>query len=151
MKRIVFHDITKEAVEEAIANPREIDKNLVDAQTARRVLDRLVGYKLSPLLWRKVRRGLSAGRVQTVTVRLIVEREREIEAFKTEEYWEIWVQLKSKNEKVKVNEFSVKLVKIGEKSAEVGNKETADKVVDDLEKAEYKVLSVDKQEVKKNP
>ncbi len=91
--RIVFHEITKEAIEEALNNPREVDKNLVDAQTARRVLDRLVGYKLSPILWQKVRRGLSAGRVQSVALRLIVEREREIEKFIKESYWTITVFL----------------------------------------------------------
>ncbi|OGH02241.1 MAG: DNA topoisomerase I [Candidatus Levybacteria bacterium RIFCSPHIGHO2_01_FULL_37_17] len=91
--RVVFHEITKEAIAEAFKNPREIDVNLVDAQTARRVLDRLVGYNLSPVLWRKVRRGLSAGRVQSVALRLIVEREREIEAFKKEPYWTISVEL----------------------------------------------------------
>ena len=94
LQRIVFHEITKEAVEEAIKNPRRVDVNLVDAQIARRVLDRLVGYKLSPLLWKKIRRGLSAGRVQSVAVRLIVEREREIEKFKPVEYWEIFCDLK---------------------------------------------------------
>ncbi|MBI2622502.1 MAG: type I DNA topoisomerase [Candidatus Levybacteria bacterium] len=93
IQRIVFHEITKEAIEEALKNPRVINKSLVDAQTARRVLDRLVGYKLSPLLWQKVRRGLSAGRVQSVSLRLIVEREREIEKFKKEEYWTITVLL----------------------------------------------------------
>ena len=89
IKRIVFHEITKEAIEEALKSPRDIDTHLVDAQTARRVLDRLVGYKLSPLLWKKIRRGLSAGRVQSVAVRLIVEREREIEKFRKEQYFTI--------------------------------------------------------------
>lgn len=92
-KRVVFHQITKSAIEDAFLHPRGIDINLVDSQQARRVLDRLVGYTLSPLLWKKVRRGLSAGRVQSVTVRLIVERERKIEAFVPEEYWEIGVEL----------------------------------------------------------
>src|SRR3990167_4414627 len=94
--RIVFHEITKGAIEKALEHPRTIDMNLVDAQQARRVLDRRVGYKLSPFLWKKVARGLSAGRVQSVAVRLIVEREREIENFKTEEYWTIEALLKSK-------------------------------------------------------
>src|SRR3989344_93327 len=87
IKRIVFHEITDSAIHEALEHPRSIDQRLVDAQQARRVLDRLVGYKLSPLLWAKVARGLSAGRVQSVAVRLIVEREREISAFKPQEYW----------------------------------------------------------------
>ena len=103
-RRIVFHEITKEAVEEAIKNPMKVNNDLVNAQIARRVLDRLVGYKLSPLLWKKVRRGLSAGRVQTVTVRLIVEREREIEAFKPQEYWEIFVELARQSKRVKEQE-----------------------------------------------
>jgi len=149
--RIVFHEITKEAVEDAIKNPRKVDKNLVDAQIARRVLDRLVGYKLSPLLWRKIRRGLSAGRVQSVTVRLIVEKEREIEKFKPEEYWEIYCNLKSQISNLKSGEFSVKLVKIGEKAAEVDNSSDAKKIVADLEKSEYKVLDAVKKEVVKNP
>src|SRR5581483_3839760 len=89
LKRIAFHEITEGAVKEALANPRPINQALVDAQQARRVLDRLVGYKLSPLLWRKVRIGLSAGRVQSVALRLIVDREREVEAFKPTEYWSI--------------------------------------------------------------
>lgn len=96
IQRIVFHEITKEAVEQAFKHPRDIDLNLVDAQTARRVLDRLVGYKLSPILWQKVRRGLSAGRVQSVALRLIVEREREIEKFKKENYWTITVNLSNR-------------------------------------------------------
>ena len=135
-KRISFHEITKEAVEEAIAHPRAIDTNLVDAQTARRVLDRLVGYKLSPLLWKKVRRGLSAGRVQSVAVRLIVEKEREIEKFKSDEYWEIFANVG----------FVIQLVKL-----EVKDKKTADKILVDLEKADYEVAEVKKRQVIKNP
>lgn len=144
-KRIAFHEITKEAVEEAIANPRDIDKNLVDAQIARRVLDRLVGYKLSPLLWKKVRRGLSAGRVQSVAVRLIVEREREIKAFKADEYWEIFSKVKN------TREFVVQLVKISGKTAGIKNKTEADKILADLGKADYKVSDIRKKEVSKNP
>lgn len=144
-KRIAFHEITKEAVEEAIANPRDIDKNLVDAQIARRVLDRLVGYKLSPLLWKKVRRGLSAGRVQSVAVRLIVEREREIKAFKADEYWEIFSKVKN------TGEFVVQLVKIDGKTAGIKNKTEADKILADLKKADYKVSDIRKKEVSKNP
>lgn len=141
VSRISFHEITKEAVEDAIAHPRDIDKNLVDAQIARRVLDRLVGYKLSPLLWRKVRRGLSAGRVQTVVVKLIVEREREIEAFKPEEYWEIFVEVEAKNGKL-----VVQLVKV-----DITNKKEAEEIVNNLKKAEYKVLDVRKRQIIKNP
>ena len=89
IQRVTFNEITKRAVQEAFKHPRDIDANLVDAQQTRRVLDRLVGYQISPLLWDKVRRGLSAGRVQTVALRLIVEREREIKAFDKEEYWTI--------------------------------------------------------------
>ncbi len=143
-QRIVFHEITKEAVEEALAHPRKVDKNLVDAQIARRVLDRLVGYKLSPLLWKKVRRGLSAGRVQSVAVRLIVEREKEIEKFKPVEYWEIFCEVKSEN--LKVKSFTVQLIK-----QEVHNKKESDKIVSDLNKAKYTVLEVKKRTVTKNP
>lgn len=151
-KRIVFHEITKEAVEEAIKNPREIDKNLVDAQTARRVLDRLVGYQLSPLLWRKVRRGLSAGRVQSVAVRLIVEREREIKAFKSEEYWEIFVEVSKVSKVPKIsNAFVVKLIKVGDKTAKVKNEKDAKLIVIQLEEASYKVSDVKKKEITKNP
>jgi DNA topoisomerase-1 len=115
--RIVFHEITKEAVEEALKAPRDIDENLVNAQTARRVLDRLVGYKLSPILWRKVRRGLSAGRVQSVALRLIVEREREIEKFKKEPYYTIAATLKKNS-----NETAFELIEIDGQKIEVNEK-----------------------------
>lgn len=150
ISRIVFHEITKEAVEEAIGHPRKIDKDLVNAQIARRVLDRLVGYKLSPLLWKKVRLGLSAGRVQSVAVRLIVEKEKEVEKFKAVEYWEIYA-LVEETGKAKKQEFTVQLIKIGDKKAEVGNKKDADKVVTDLKAAKYSVYDVRKREVKKRP
>jgi DNA topoisomerase I len=147
MERIVFHEITQSAVEEAIAHPRKVDRDLVDAQIARRVLDRLVGYKLSPLLWKKVRRGLSAGRVQSVAVRLIVEREREIEKFKPIEYWEIWSTVET-NDKTR---FDVHLVKVDDKKAEVPNGDSAKKIVSDLEGAKYVVHQVKGREVRKNP
>ncbi len=150
LKRVTFHEITKAAVDEALKNPHEVDTNLVDAQTARRVLDRLVGYKLSPLLWKKVRVGLSAGRVQSVVVRLIVEKEREIGKFKAEEYWEIFSKVKSQRSKVK-SEFTTQLIKIGDNTAEVKNKTEADKILADLEKAEYKVTDVKKRQVTKSP
>lgn len=145
IKRIVFHEITKSAVEHAIQKPRKVDGNLVDAQIARRVLDRLVGYKISPVLWRKVRRGLSAGRVQTVALRLIVEKEREIEAFKPEEYWEIASEVKSGKH------FVVDLAKIDDKKAIVKNGDQAGKIVADLEKFDHIVKKVIRKEVKRNP
>lgn len=141
MKRIAFHEITKDAVEEAIANPRDIDTNLVNAQISRRVLDRLVGYELSPLLWKKVRRGLSAGRVQSVAVRLIVDKEKEINAFIAEEYWQIFVDLATKNKE----NFTVELIKNTPK-----NKETADKIVTDLKVSDYKISDLKKREVKRS-
>ena len=147
ISRIVFHEITKTAVEKAIKNPRAIDKNLVEAQISRRVLDRLVGYKLSPLLWKKIRRGLSAGRVQSVTVRLIVEREREIEKFKPVEYWEIFCELKTP----RAEQLVVKLIKIDDEKADIKNKKTAEKVISDLKKTDYKVSDVKKREVRRNP
>lgn len=146
-KRITFHEITKEALEDALANPHDINRDLVNAQIARRVLDRLVGYKLSPLLWKKVRRGLSAGRVQSVAVRLIVEKEREIKAFKPEEYWEIFSNVKGKSNK----DFNIQLVKVDGKAANVSNKTDADKILSDLGRGEYKVAEVRKKEVSKSP
>lgn len=149
LSRIVFHEITKSAVEEAIDHPGKINEKLVDAQVARRVLDRLVGYKLSPLLWKKVRRGLSAGRVQSVAVRLIVEREREIEKFVPVEYWEIACRVKGKRQEVKES-FDVQLVKINDKKAEIKNGDEAKKIITDLEISDYSVSDVRKREVRKS-
>ena len=143
-KRIVFHEITQHAIEEAIKSPRGLDMKLVDAQQARRVLDRLVGYKLSPLLWRKVRRGLSAGRVQSVAVRLVVEREREIEAFKPEEYWDLQVILKKLT--AGNDQLAVKLV-----SEKVVNLEQAQKVDRDLRGSTNEVEGVEKKDFKRTP
>lgn len=148
-ERIVFHEITKNAILKALENPRKIDMALVDAQQARRVLDRLVGYKLSPFLWRKIRKGLSAGRVQSVAVRLIVEREREIENFKKDEFWEISAELlKDKNQ------FIAKLWKKNEKlykKLDIKNKKQADEISAFLEKADYQVENISKKEIFKNP
>ncbi|MDD2671485.1 MAG: type I DNA topoisomerase, partial [Syntrophales bacterium] len=153
-KRIVFHEITKNAIEEALKNPRQINQDLVDAQQARRILDRLVGFKLSPFLWWKVMRGLSAGRVQSVAVRLIVEREREIEKFKKEEYWTIEAELEKIEKKKNSEPFKALLARIGKKPVPkmgIQTKEEADKILKDLEGAEYKVVNIEKKEVKKNP
>jgi len=147
--RATFHEITKSAILHALNNPSTINMSLVDAQQARRVLDRLVGYKLSPVLWKKVRRGLSAGRVQSVAVRLIVDREKEIEAFKPEEYWEIKAQV-SKHKSKKDN-FVVDLYKIGDKPAKVENGKVAQKIVADLKKAAYVIEDVVKKEVSQGP
>ncbi|TES97305.1 type I DNA topoisomerase [Patescibacteria group bacterium] len=149
VERITFHEITKSAIQEALKNPRGIDLNLVDSQQARRILDRLVGYELSPLLWKKIRYGLSAGRVQSVAVRLIVEREREIEKFKPEEYWDIIAELKKDG-----GEFGTKLLKKDDKSIGkmgIKSKDESDVIVKDLEGADYKVTSVTKKERKRNP
>ncbi|HAN22866.1 TPA: type I DNA topoisomerase [Candidatus Collierbacteria bacterium] len=146
-KRIAFHSITKEAIMEALEHPRAIDINLVDAQQARRFLDRLVGYKLSPILWKKVRRGLSAGRVQSVAVRLIVEKEREIEKFKPEEYWQIKVEVETK----KGEKFEVELARIKGKVADIHEGEKAKVVLAELESAEYLVDSVKKSERRTAP
>lgn len=148
-KRITFAEITKSAIQKAIENPREIDQNLVDAQQARRVLDRLVGYELSPLLWRKVRRGLSAGRVQSVAVRLIVEREQEIAAFKSEEYWSIDALLTKD-----AAAFTANLkAKDGEAIAKLGitNKEASDAILQGLENAIYTAQTIVKKERLRTP
>jgi len=167
-QRIVFHEITKSAIEDALKNPRDIDLNLADAQQARRILDRIVGYKLSPFLWKKVARGLSAGRVQSVAVRFVVEREREIEKFRSQEYWTIVASLlKIKNKKSKIpirpslraigknNEFEAILIKKDDETIPklgIKTKEEAEKIVKDLKEAcVYKVINVEKKEVKRNP
>ena len=143
---MTFNEITKRAVQAAFEHPRAIDQNLVDAQQARRVLDRLVGYQVSPLLWDKVRRGLSAGRVQTVALRLIVEREREIKAFQKVEYWTIDANLAAG----KPPAFDARFLGKGEEKIEVNNGEDAEKISAALEKADWVVRSVDKKERRRN-
>ena len=145
--RVMFNEITKKAVQKAFEKPGQVNINLVDAQQARRVLDRLVGYKISPLLWDKVRRGLSAGRVQTVALRLVVEREREIRAFLEKEYWTIDADLAAKKPPL----LTARLIKQNDETPEVGAKETADGIVAQLEGADYVVKSVGTREKKRNP
>ena len=146
IQRVTFNEITKRAVQAAFEQPRAIDQNLVDAQQARRVLDRLVGYQVSPLLWDKVRRGLSAGRVQTVALRLIVEREREIKAFEKKEYWTIDAHLAAS----KPPAFDARFLGKGEEKIEIPNGEEAEKIRTALEKADWIVRSVDKKERRRN-
>ncbi len=147
--RVVFHEITESAVEDAFTHARQINMELVDAQQTRRVLDRLVGYKISPLLWRNVRRGLSAGRVQSVALRLIVEREREIEAFIPEEYWSISALLaKQETEK---RSFDAKLARIHGEDFKIVTGEEAQTLVLDLEQGDWEVSKVQKGQRKKNP
>lgn len=146
--RVTFNEITKSAVQSAIKSPRDIDQNLVDAQQARRVLDRIVGYKISPVLWKKVKRGLSAGRVQSVAVKLIVDREEEIQKFVPEEYWNIYVDLlEEKSKKI----FQARVANKDGKKLEIHSKEESDIVLKDLDKAKYIVDEVRKGEKKKNP
>ncbi|SHE32601.1 type I DNA topoisomerase [Caloramator proteoclasticus] len=144
--RIEFHEITKKALNEAIKNPRKINMNLVNAQQARRVLDRLVGYEISPILWKKVKWGLSAGRVQSVAVKLICEREQEINNFIPEEYWSITAKLKNKNK-----QFEAKFYGKANEKIELKNKEQVDEILNNLKDTEFKVVNVKKQEKKKSP
>ncbi len=146
--RITFNEITKEAVQNAVKNPRAIDMNLTDAQQARRVLDRIVGYKMSPVLWKKVRRGLSAGRVQSVAVKLVVDREEEIEKFIPEEYWNIYVILSDDKTK---RSFEAKFYGKDGKKLELHSEQEVKKVLSDLEKAKYSITNIKKSEKKKNP
>ena len=145
--RVTFNEITPKAIRAAFDKPRQVDTNLVDAQQARRVLDRIVGYKVSPLLWNKVRRGLSAGRVQTVALRLIVERELEIRAFLPKEYWSIHAMLDGGQPPI----FEAKLSKYKGEDIEVANQEAADKIVAAVSKAKWQVASVTQREKKRNP
>ena len=147
-KRVVFHEITEHAINEAFANPRAINMDLVNAQQARRVLDRLVGYSISPILWEKVRSRLSAGRVQSVALRLIVEREREIDAFSPVEYWSIGAELRPEKQK---QTFITKLAKIDEKDPELGKEEIVKPILEDMEKTAYVVSRVKRGERRRKP
>ena len=146
--RVTFNEITKSAVKKAIKEPRNIDLNLVDAQQARRVLDRIVGYKISPILWKKVKRGLSAGRVQSVAVKLIVDREEEIEKFIPEEYWNIYADLKEKETK---KGFQAKFYGENGKKQEIHSEDEVQKILKTIEKAKYIVDDIKKSEKKRNP
>lgn len=153
VKRIVFHEITESAIKHAMDSPRDIDMNVVDAQQARRVLDRLVGYELSPLLWKKIRYGLSAGRVQSVAVRLVVDREREIDAFGPEEFWKIIGTFEKDDEKMSKVEktFDAELQKFEGKKLKVGNENEAKKILKDIEGVDYKIAKVEEKQIKRNP
>ena len=146
--RVTFNEITKSAVQKAIKEPRDIDINLVDAQQARRVLDRIVGYKISPILWKKVRRGLSAGRVQSVAVKLIVDREEEIEKFIPEEYWNIYVKLLDEKSK---KTFEAKFFGKDKKKQEIHNQEEVDEILSNIKNAKYVVEEVKKGQKKRTP
>jgi DNA topoisomerase-1 len=144
--RVTFNEVTKSAVTAGVEHPRSINMNRVSAQQARRVLDRIVGYKLSPFLWKKVKTGLSAGRVQSVATKLIVDREREIEAFKPDEYWTLRAAFLKSSKEWTANFYGTKSGKTA-----IPNKESMDTLLADLENAEYRILSVEKKEEKTNP
>lgn len=146
--RVTFNEITKGAVQKAIKEPRDIDINLVDAQQARRILDRIVGYKISPILWKKVRRGLSAGRVQSVAVKLIVDREEEIENFIPEEYWNIYIKLYDEKTKKK---FEAKYYGKNDKKEELHNQNKVNEILSKIENAKYIIKDVKKSEKKRTP
>src|SRR5512136_2995797 len=146
--RVVFHEITESAINEAFANPREINLDLVNAQQARRVLDRLVGYSISPILWEKVRSRLSAGRVQSVALRLIVEREREIDAFVPVEYWSIEAELRPEGQK---QTFVTKLAKVDDKEPVLDREAVVRPIVEDMEGAGYQVSKIKRGERRRKP
>jgi DNA topoisomerase-1 len=145
--RVLFHELTKNGVKDALENPSDLDRSRYDAQQARRILDRLVGYQISPLLWRKVQGGLSAGRVQSVAVRIICERERSIHAFEPVEYWSVTTDLEAANPPV----FNAKLVKKDGKKIEMPNKESVDKILNDLSNEKFAIESIKKKTTKRNP
>jgi DNA topoisomerase I len=147
-QRVVFHEITEGAIHEAFAHPRDINMNLVDAQQARRVLDRLVGYSLSPLLWEKVRSRLSAGRVQSVALRLLVEREREIDAFEAQEYWTIAAEFKPDGIK---STFIARLNRVDDREPELADEAAARTIVDDMEQGSYEISNIKRGERKRKP
>ncbi len=147
-KRVVFHEITQSAINDAFSHPRDINMDLVDAQQARRVLDRLVGYSLSPLLWEKIRSRLSAGRVQSVALRQIVEREREIDAFVPVEYWTIEAELQPQSLDVT---FRAKLVKVDGQDPVLPNQEVVNGVLEDMEKASYTINKIKRGERRRKP
>jgi len=146
VKRIVFHEITKSAILEAVDNPRELDQHLVNAQTARRVLDRLVGYTLSPLLWKKIRFGLSAGRVQSVAVKMIVDREREVKAFNPEEYWSLVADVEKEKKA-----FTATFTKLDGKKFVPKNELEANAIYDAVKSQDFTVKKIDEKEVKRRP
>ncbi|MGV8025074.1 MAG: type I DNA topoisomerase [Anaerolineaceae bacterium] len=146
--RVVFHEITKPAIQESFANPKDIDMDLVNAQQARRVLDRLVGYNLTPLLWQKVRGRLSAGRVQSIATRLIVEREREIDAFIPQEYWSVEVEFKPENLK---KTYLAQLNQVDGKELSLTNKATVDEILEDIKNAAYTIGKIKQGERKRSP
>ncbi len=151
-RRVVFHEITEEAIHAAFKKPRELDMQLVNAQHARRILDRIVGYKISPLLWRKVKRGLSAGRVQSVAVRIVVDREREIEAFVPVEYWSLEAELIRQKGISQNGSFKAMLAGLADGTKiELHNQSDTLKLKSELEKAEYKVTKITKKSVNKSP
>lgn len=147
--RVVFHEITSEAIKHAFEQPREFDRNMVEAQAGRRILDRIVGYHLSPLLWKKITRGLSAGRVQSVALRLIVEREKQIRAFTAQEYWQISAQLRSNDATGQV--FTAKLSKVDGQKAELKDRAQAQALVEKLKTASFTVSSIEVSEKNRNP
>src|SRR4030043_790917 len=150
--RVVFHEITEDAVQEAFRSPRSIDMNLVNAQQTRRILDRLVGYKLSPLLWRKVQRGLSAGRAQSAALRIIVDREREIQNFVRKEYWTIEAELAKSLPKAKKAGFRALLIGLADgKKLSIPNQQEASRIEDELKKADYTVKKVAVKEAARQP